>query len=96
MASSKLVTDVVEDPSWSLNLEHQIWCNPWNRRIASDASFPELFRLSLSKLSTLYYMVNEMLAPARQINASCLDNLLAELGNLSYHSGLPCTDELLS
>ena len=28
IASSKMVTDVVEDPVWSLNLRHEIWCNP--------------------------------------------------------------------
>ena len=28
VASSKLVTDTVENPAWSLNLHHETWCNP--------------------------------------------------------------------
>ena len=61
VASNKLVTDTVEDPSWSLNLHHETWCNPWNRQIASQASFPDLFKQSLGKLDTIYYMINSMI-----------------------------------
>ena len=60
VASNKLVTDTVADPAWSLNLHHETWCNPWNKQIASQASFPDLFKQSLSKLDTIYYMINSL------------------------------------
>lgn len=93
VASSKLVTDVVDDPAWSLNLRHETWCNPWNKRLASQASFPELFRQCLGNLSKDFYLINSMLDSELPFKASILETLLSELGNYSYHSGLPCQDE---
>ncbi len=94
VASSKLVTDTVEHPRWALNLDHETWCNPWNRQIASQSSFPDLFRQSLGKLSSIYYLVNAMLeSDAEQpLRSAKLELLLSELGNYSYHSGLSCDD----
>lgn len=92
VASSKLVTDTVEDPRWSLNLHHETWCNPWDRNLASKASFPDLFRQCLGKLNTVFYMINTMLDTGQPLRMSALELLLAELGNYSYHSGLPCQD----
>ena len=93
VASSKLVTDTVEDPVWSLNLHHETWCNPWDKRIASQASFPNLFKQCLKKLSTDFYLINSMLDSGHTLQISLLEALLSELGNYSYHSGLPCADE---
>ena len=93
VASSKLVTDTVENPAWSLNLHHETWCNPWDKSIASKSSFPDLFRQSLGKLSTIFYMINSMLDTGQPLKLSALENLLSELGNYSYHSGLPCADD---
>ena len=92
VASSKLVTDTVEDPAWSLNLKHETWCNPWNKSIASQASFPDLFRQSLGKLDTVFYLINAMLDSGQPFKPAILEGLLSELGNYSYHSGLPCND----
>ena len=92
VASSKLVTDTVEDPVWSLNLHHETWCNPWDRRIASQASFPNLFKQCLKKLSTDFYLINSALDSGYTLRLSLLDALLSDLGNYSYHSGLPCED----
>lgn len=93
VASSKLVTDTVENPAWSLNLHHETWCNPWDKSIASKSSFPDLFRQSLGKLSTIFYMINSMLETGQPLKLNALENLLSELGNYSYHSGLPCADD---
>lgn len=93
VASSKLVTDTVENPGWSLNLNHETWCNPWDRSIASKASFPDLFRQSLGKLDILFYMINCMLDEEHPFKAGMMEQLLSELGNYSYHSGLECVDE---
>ena len=93
VASSKLVTDTVENPAWSLNLHHETWCNPWDKSIASKSSFPDLFRQSLGKLSTIFYMINSMLETGQPLKLNTLENLLSELGNYSYHSGLPCADD---
>ena len=93
VASSKLGTDTVENPAWSLNLHHETWCNPWDKSIASKSSFPDLFRQSLGKLSTIFYMINSMLETGQPLKLNTLENLLSELGNYSYHSGLPCADD---
>lgn len=92
VAARKLVTDIVEDPVWSLNLHHETWCNPWNRQLASQASFPDLFKQSLAKLDTIYYMINSMIDGTPTVNAVSLERLLDEIGNYSYHSGLACPD----
>lgn len=92
IASSKMVTDVVEDPVWSLNLRHEIWCNPWDRSIASRASVPDLLRRCLGKLSTIFYMINEIIEGSKVLRPVAFERLLTELGNDSYHSGLPCND----
>ena len=92
VASNKLVTDTVADPAWSLNLRHETWCNPWNKQIASQASFPDLFKQSLSKLDTIYYMINSLVDGTPGVDPVSLGRLLNEIGNYSYHSGLPCRD----
>ena len=92
VASNKLVTDTVADPAWSLNLHHETWCNPWNKQIASQASFPDLFKQSLSKLDTIYYMINSLVDGTPSVDPVSLGRLLNEIGNYSYHSGLPCRD----
>ena len=55
--------------------------------------FPDLFRQSLGKLSTIFYMINSMLETGQPLKLNALENLLSELGNYSYHSGLPCADD---
>ncbi len=89
IASRKLVTDQVTNPRWSLNLDHEIWCNPWNKQMASTASFPELFRQCLAKCRTIYYILNHAIANTKETAESDLTSLTRELGNYSYHSGLP-------
>ena len=91
VASQKLVTDEVENPRESLNIDHQAWVNPWNHAMASTASFPQLFRQCLSKCSTIYYYLNASLSKTG-LQEDVLPALLDELGNYSYHSGLPVTE----
>lgn len=92
VASTKLVTDDISDPRQSLNLDHETWCNPWDRRLASQASFPELFRQCLARCSSVYGILNNDIIGSR--NAPRLDvlRLLDELGSYSYHSGLHVED----
>lgn len=89
MASKKLVTDTVDDPQWSLNLEHETWTNPWNRQLASTASFPSLFRRCLQKCSTVYYLLNQAISGGTPPEKMDFSLVIEELGNYSYHSGLP-------
>ncbi len=92
IASQKLVTDEVENPRESLNLEHRIWTNPWNTSLASSASFPELFRQCLGKCNMVYYYLNALITKEGLLEEG-FPALLEELGNYSYHSGLPVIDE---
>lgn len=88
IASKKIVSDTVENPKWCLNSDHEIWCNPWDKRLASDASFPDLFYQSLNKCNNAYYMLNSQITGITSPNEASFDQLLKELGNYSYHSGL--------
>lgn len=88
IASKKLVTDAMPDQVKTLNLDHEIWCNPWDKRLASQASFPELFHQSLQKCSHVFYLFNEEISSAVPFPELDHNTLLKELGNYSYHSGL--------
>ena len=89
MASSKLVTDTISDYRKSCNLDHEVWCNPWNPSIASTASFVDLFRQTLAKCSNVYYLLNQAITSPVSLDKQDLHVLLSELGSNSYHSGLP-------
>ena len=91
VASQKLVTDEVENPRKSLNSDHQVWTNPWDHSKASNASFPQLFRQCLRKCSMVYYYLNTSLLK-EGLDEDVFPQLLDELGNYSYHSGLPVID----
>ena len=88
VASRKLVTDITADPVVTFNLNHDTWCNPWDRRLASKASFPELFHQSMSKCGNVFFRLNEELTSPVPLNSLDHNKLLRELGNYSYHSGL--------
>jgi len=83
------VTDTITDYRKSCNLDHEVWCNPWRRSIASTASFVDLFNQTLAKCSSVYYLLNRCVTNPLPIEEQDLFPLLAELGNYSYHSGLP-------
>lgn len=92
VAAQKIITDEVSNPRGVLNLDHEIWCNPWDRRLASKASFPDLFRQSLLKCCNVYAIINGDITsgpPSRNRDTS---RLMDELGSYSYHSGLIVTD----
>ena len=92
IASTKLVTDEVSDPRKCLNLDHEIWCNPWDRRLASKASFPDLFRQALLKCCNVYAIINADITRNEPMKEQDFGRLLDELGSYSYHSGLSVTD----
>ena len=50
------------------------------------------FKQCLKKLSTDFYLINSALDSGYTLRLSLLDALLSDLGNYSYHSGLPCED----
>lgn len=92
VAAQKIVTDEVSNPRGVLNLDHEIWCNPWDRRLASKASFPDLFRQSLLKCCNVYAIINGDITSGPPSRERDLGRLMDELGSYSYHSGLNVTD----
>lgn len=89
IASKKLVTD--ETPKGvrkTLNLDHEIWSNPWDKRLASSASFVDLYRQTLQKCNLIYYHLNALFTGAPLLSEQDWEPFLKELGNYSYHSGL--------
>ena len=75
-----------------MNLDHEIWCNPWDRRLASKASFPDLFRQCLMKCSTVYSQITYILTSTDPVTDEDITRLFDELGSYSYHSGLNVED----
>lgn len=89
VASRKVVTDLVANPRKSLNLDHETWCNPWNKQMASTASFPDLFHQCLSKCHHVYYLINQVITSGDSPEEMDFSSVIEELGSYSYHSGLP-------
>lgn len=89
VASAKMVTDSVTDYRSSCNLNHEAWSNPWDPTRVSTASFVDLFHETLDKCSRVYALLNSAVTDNVPLDKQDLSPLLAELGNESYHSGLP-------
>lgn len=89
IASAKLVTDTISNYRDSCNLEHEVWCNPWQPSMASNASFVDLFLQTLAKCDTVYYLLNSCITSPVPMEMQDLSLLMNELGNYSFHSGLP-------
>ena len=89
VASQKLVTDdAPRGVRNTLNLDHEVWTNPWKPQLASSASFVDLYRQTLQKCNIVYYHLNVLLTGPIPPNRQSMEPLLGELGNYSYHSGL--------
>ncbi len=71
-----------------LNLGKNVWINPWDESIKSDMSFPKLFDAAVEKaahyLNTVFELMDDKIT---------IDEALCVLGNNSYSSGLPITQE---
>lgn len=93
LASQKLVTDLPPDLVFSMNLNHEVWSNPWDRRLTSNASFPELFHRAITKCGNVFFLLNEELASPFSLENLDHNKLLKELGNYSYHSGLALEED---
>lgn len=89
VASAKMVTDSVTDYRSSCNLNHEAWGNPWDPTRVSTASFVDLFHETLDKCSRVYELLNSAVTDNVPLDKQDLLPLLTELGNESYHSGLP-------
>ena len=89
IASKKLVTDKLSAQVRDiLNLDHEVWTNPWDNSIASTTSFPDLYHQTLKKCNAVYYYLNAFLIANVSSGPPDMSALLAEIGNYSYHSGL--------
>lgn len=88
-ASKKLVTDTaLINVRKTLNLGHEAWSNPWDKRLASTASFLDLYHQTLHKCHQCYYLLNDLISGDIPLEEEDWTPFLSELGNYSYHSGL--------
>jgi len=73
-----------------LNLLHRKWHNPWDERLTSDASFLDLIEETqegyTALLASLYQLFRSR--PYTDFARHALKDILATLGNCSYHSGM--------
>ena len=89
VASKKLVTDQKpQNVRKILNMDHEVWVNPWDKRLASTESFVDLYNRTLQKCNYVYYHLNVLMSGETPLAEADWKPFLLELGNHSYHSGL--------
>lgn len=89
VASKKLVTDQKpQNVRKILNMDHEVWSNPWDNRLASTESFVDLYNRTLQKCNYVYHHLNALLAGETPLGEADWRLFLTEVGNHSYHSGL--------
>lgn len=94
LLSSLIPSDDFKDTSDALNISHNMWCSPWEVSITRNDSFLNLTKKAFKKCTILLNMFDSSILDIKncQIKFSnkCTDitQILNELGNLSYHSGL--------
>lgn len=67
-----------------LNLEHQKWYNPTDKRTKSNESILELYTKALGKTTNMIQEINQYMYYDKKIN------LKKVIGNLSYETGKDC------
>lgn len=70
-----------------LNLEHEKWYHPTDKRTKSNESFLELYTKALAKSTKMIQEINQYLYYDKKIN------LKKVIGNLSYETGKDCNKE---
>ena len=87
IVSQKILSDEVPDAKGALNLDHELWINPWNKSVHSNESFPELFDKCIDRCEEIFKILNTEIVPER-MEETDFHRLLENIGNYSYHSGL--------
>lgn len=94
LLSSLIPSDNFNDSFDALNLSHNVWHSPWEKNITRRDSFLNLIENAFKKCTVLLNLIDSFLfsigiCQNRSIN-KCTDitQILNEIGNLSYHSGL--------
>ncbi|HIT90819.1 MAG TPA: hypothetical protein IAC41_10440, partial [Candidatus Merdenecus merdavium] len=90
LLSSKFVTDQCEKLDDIMNTRHEIWVNPWDKRIQSTESFYDLYRKSCRECTQIlnHMDVNKLFSKEIHISKKHREEILERLGDFSYHSGL--------
>ena len=68
-----------------LNLDHNVWYNPTDKRTKSNESFLELYTKALDKAANMITELNKFFYYDKKIN------LEKVVGNLSYSTGKDCS-----
>lgn len=76
-----------KDKKWFLNLEHDRWYNPTDKRTKSNESILELYTKALGKTTNMIQEINQFFYYDKKIN------LKKVIGNLSYETGKDCDKE---
>lgn len=76
-----------KDKNKYLNLEHQRWYNPTDKRTKSNESYLELYTKALYKTANMIQEINQFFYYNKKIN------LKKVVGNLSYETGKDCDKE---
>ncbi|ROR30361.1 zinc dependent phospholipase C [Mobilisporobacter senegalensis] len=94
LLSSLIPDNVHTDTLDALNLSHNIWHSPWEVSISRNDSFLNLMENAYKKCTILLNLVDSLLHYRKdsqnRFEYTCTDlsQILNEIGNLSYHSGL--------
>ena len=87
--SSLIASDFHRTYKDPCNLKHHRWCNPWDEDIASDASVYDLMKQAADDYTRRLALYDDLVERAPESYFYCKNALLADIGNLSYDTGLP-------
>lgn len=87
--STLISTDEDVDCEKYYNLSHRQWKNPWNTKLVSNASFIDLFKDAKTSFVGTLNLLNKYNSSQIDISQS-YNELINNIGNRSYHSGLDC------
>lgn len=86
--SCQVQTDFLNEELDCLNLAHNTWYSPWETSQVRNDSFVSLFRNASIRTTNLLQELNILLFQASTEKDQVKNNLLLQIGNRSYNSGL--------
>jgi len=90
LLSTTIATNKTLDTLNSLNLNQTMWYNPWDLTLRSRESFTDLYKKSLKSYLTTLDLLDVFFKQIEKygVTTSMISNLIASIGDSSYHSGL--------
>lgn len=92
LLSAMILSGEKPDKRHIFNLDHEMWVNPWDSSIKSNASLLDLIEESMIQCESILNYFNSYAEAFQRQESYGIQKmlLLISIGNNSYHSGLDC------